>query len=188
MKSWRWSSSSFRRAAALPPVSHLISPEAELPTEPASLDEFFQFGELDNSIETSLNLFSGQPKHCAVEIDIIPPGKFWMEAGSHFKEASKPTIRSDRTGRRLSNAREYLEEGRLAGSVVSNARQRLPLINVERNVLESPKIVFRRVNRDTLPIAEACHQRLCALGHLFEKRCLIAFHRRRTVLKYSLLQ
>src|ERR1700730_2472752 len=37
MRSWRWSSSSSRRAAALPRVSRSISPEAELPTEPASL-------------------------------------------------------------------------------------------------------------------------------------------------------
>ena len=97
--------------------------------------------EVDNLIELAVNLMAGHTHDAAIHIDILTGGHLGMEASTDLKEGSNTASIGDMAGRRGSDVAEELQQGALAGSVLADDTDDVTLLDLERDILQSPDIV-----------------------------------------------
>src|SRR4029453_4874829 len=75
--------------------------------------------------------------------DVLAAGQLRMEAGADLEQAADATANLGATLRRARDARQDLEQRRLAGAVVSDDPDHLALLPPEGNVAQAPGRLLR---------------------------------------------
>ena len=103
------------------------------------IDELFDLGEIHDLVEFALDFNPLHAQDGAVQVDVLAPGQFGVEAGAHLEQAGDAALDLDPPAGGGGDAREDLEQGALAGAVAPDDPQHLALLDFERNVLERPE-------------------------------------------------
>ncbi len=116
------------------------------------VDEALELGELDDVVERVADLRALHPVDRAAQEDVLPPREVGVEPGAELEQGSDRAADRDPPARGLEDAREQPEERRLARAVPADDAERLPGLDLERDVAERPDL--RR------PLVAAAHDRL----------------------------
>src|SRR5262249_3611957 len=73
--------------------------------------------------------------------DILAPRQLGVKAGADLQQACHPAPDDDAAGARVGDAREDLEERRLAGAVAADDAHHLAALDLERHVLQRPELL-----------------------------------------------
>src|SRR5690348_1243850 len=79
------------------------------------VDKPFDFGKRDDLVEFALDFGFLHTQDRAVQIDVLATGEFGMKSRAHLEQRANPAPDLSVAFRRLGNAREDLEQSRLAG-------------------------------------------------------------------------
>ena len=103
--------------------------------------------EVDDLVEAPVDIPPRHAEDRGVEVDVLPPGQLGMEAGADVEQRAGAPPRPGETGGGLGDAREHLQQRRLAGAVRPDQAERLVLRHREADVAQSPQIrgLVRRV-------------------------------------------
>src|SRR5262249_13316756 len=80
------------------------------------------------------------------QVDVLAAGQFWMESRSHLDQRGQASLDPDFTGRRRRHLRQQLEDGALAGTVVTDDAERLAARDLEGDVATRPDLGGRCAN------------------------------------------
>src|SRR5665647_1086453 len=78
------------------------------------VDEALDTGEVDDLVEVPIGLFARQPEDRRVEIDVLPAGQVWVEARAELEQSGQPSPEANRSGRRLEDSADHLEQRAIA--------------------------------------------------------------------------
>ena len=101
-------------------------------------------GELDDLVEALRDLAALHAEDRAVQVDVLAPGELRMEAGADLEQAPDAPADLDAPARRRGDAREHLQQRRLAGAVAADDPEHLALLDLERHVAERPDLLRLR--------------------------------------------
>ena len=104
-------------------------------------------GEVDDLIELARDLGLGHAHDRTVHVDVLAAHHFRMEAGADFEERGDAASGPDGAGGGRSDAREELQERRLAGTIAADDADHIALLNLEVDVLERPDAFARALAR-----------------------------------------
>ena len=96
------------------------------------------------TISSNLRWISARrmPRIAPLKIDVLAPGQFRMETGADFEQAANAAVNLGTPGGRFGDAREQLEQGRLAGAVASDEAEHLARHHVEAHVAQRPHVAL----------------------------------------------
>ena len=121
--------------------------EADLHTATVILqflvDEPFEFGEGDDSVEFLVDLLLGHAEHRRVEVHIVPTGKLGIEPDAELEEGRDHPINLHLAFVGFIDTGEDFEECRLAGTVASDDAEKFPFFHLERDVIERFEFLIR---------------------------------------------
>ena len=108
------------------------------------IDEFTNLGELFNLGKLRVDLFLRQTKNSGAQINILPSGKFRIEAGAEFQQRRHAPAYVYIALARIQNAGHDLQQSAFAGSVLADNAKRLAALDLETNIVQSRKVVMKR--------------------------------------------
>jgi hypothetical protein len=118
------------------------------------VDEPLHLRERDDLVELRLDLAPPHPEDGAVQVDVVAAGELGVEAGADLEQradgAADPSLARGRDG----DAREDLEQRRLARAVVADDADRLPPVDPERHVAKGPELLAVAHEPGTPSLAE----------------------------------
>ena len=85
-----------------------------------SVDELLELGERHDLVETLVDLTTRESEHDAVDDDVLTPGDLGVKAGAQLDEGGHAAVHSQGASGGLRDARNELEQGGLAGAVLSD--------------------------------------------------------------------
>ncbi len=88
------------------------------------------------------DLLPCHPQNGAVEVDILPPGQFGVEAGAHFEQTGDAAMEFDAAISGVGDAGEDFEEGTLACPIATNDAHYFAALDFKGDVLQCPDDVF----------------------------------------------
>ena len=97
-------------------------------------------GKVDDLIELAVDLGLLHAEDGAVEVDVLAPGEFGMEAGADLQQAADAALDLDLAAGGGGDAREDLEQGALAGAVAADDAEDLALPDLEADIPEGPEL------------------------------------------------
>lgn len=103
------------------------------------VEEAFDSSEGDDGVEVAGDLAATHAEDAAVEEDVFAAGEFGMEAGADFEQATDATAKFDAARSGFDDAREYLEQGTFAGSVLADDADRFAGLHFETDVFQGPE-------------------------------------------------
>src|SRR5581483_3434387 len=103
------------------------------------VDEPLDPRELDDLIEAACDLGAAHPEDRPVQHYVVAARQLRVKAGSDFEQRAESSADLRAALGRIGDAREDLEERRLAGAVRADDAEDLTLPHVERNVTERPE-------------------------------------------------
>ena len=106
------------------------------------VDELPDPGKLDDVVQLALDLAPLHSEDRPVEEDVLAPGELRVEARAHLEQAADAATDDRTPRRRCRDARQHLEQRRLAGPVPSDDSEDLALVDVEAHVPESPDLLL----------------------------------------------
>ena len=115
------------------------------------IQEAFDFGKGDDFVEFPDYLGPGHAEYCPVQEHILPACQFRMKAGSNFQQARDPPRDGNPSRRRIGNAAQDLEQGRLACAVTSDYSDSLARFDIEGDVFQCPELLTRTCIRPFMP-------------------------------------
>ena len=122
------------------------------------LGELAELGELDHAVGAHPGLLRGEPHHHAVEQDVVAGRELRVEADAQLDEGGDPPGDPDRAAVGGVDAREQLQERRLAGAVAAGDAEELARPDVERDVVEGAELpVLDGAKRVQDPLLEGLH-------------------------------
>ena len=95
----------------------------------------------DDVVVDAIRLAAGEPEERRVQVDVLAPRELRMEPGSELEEPRHPPALTDQSLGRPKDPGDHLQERALAGAVVPDQREELPLGDVERDVAQGPEIL-----------------------------------------------
>src|SRR5258708_1839617 len=101
-----------------------------------SIDELLYFRERNDLVESSCGLFATHTENGAIQEDVLPPGKFWMETSPHFEQAADSAVKFDMTCRRAGYTRQNFEQRGLACPVAADKTENLTGFDVEVDIIK----------------------------------------------------
>jgi hypothetical protein len=110
------------------------------------VDELADAAELDDVVELRVDLAALHAEDRAVQIRVLTARELRVEAGADLEDAADAAADRRRPLRRRRDAREDLEKRRLAGAVLADEADHLPLLDRERHVLERPEVLRRVID------------------------------------------
>ena len=122
------------------------------------VDEVCDAGEVDDRIELGTDLAAAHAEDRAVQIDVLAPRQFTVEAGADFQQATEAPGHVDAPRRGVNDAREDLEQGALARAVATENAKNFTRLHIEVDVAQGPE--GRAVFVFSPAAAERRHQRL----------------------------
>src|SRR5690606_3548481 len=108
-----------------------------------SVEELVNARERDDLVELGLNLRATHSQNGAVEEDVLPTGKFRVEAGADLEEAGDAAADTDAAGRRLGDAAQHLQQRRFPRAVAADDTYDFARLNGEAEVAKGPEVLFR---------------------------------------------
>src|SRR5205807_6188671 len=108
------------------------------------VDEPLDLGERDDLVELRLDLAPPHPEHRAVQVDVVAARELRVETGADLEQRADGAADARLAGGRHGDARQDLEQRRLARAVVADDADGPPALDPERRVPEGP---------DLLPVA-----------------------------------
>src|SRR2546425_7626511 len=84
------------------------------------VDELLDFGEGYDLVEFTLDLGAPHAEDRTAQVDVLASGQLEMEAGADLEQAAHAAVNFGPPRARFGDAREHLEQGRLAGAVASD--------------------------------------------------------------------
>src|SRR2546423_11106537 len=82
--------------------------------------KFLDLSESNDFVKFPADLSACHTENRAIQEYVLAPGQLRVEAGSHFQETRYPAAQRYPARSRLSDARQDLEEGRLARAVLAD--------------------------------------------------------------------
>ena len=119
------------------------------------VDEALELGELDDVVEGLADLRALHPVDRAAQEDVLASREVRVEAGAELEQRADRACDREPPARRLEDAREQAQEGRLAGAVPADDADGLPGLDLERDVAQRPDL--RRL--DLVPAHDRLLQR-----------------------------
>ncbi len=107
-----------------------------------SIDEFADFGEVDDLVELRGNLVLVQPQDRPIQVHILAPGHVRMEARPQRNKRPHPPPNRNLPPIRRKNPGDQSQQRRLATTIPPNQAQAFPAPQVKRDIPEGPE--FRR--------------------------------------------
>ena len=101
----------------------------------------FAAAEVNDLIELGLDLGAAHAQDGAVHEDILTPRHLAMEACANFQERTNTTMGADSAGGGTGDAGEEFQEGRFAGTVLTDDADDVALLDLEVDVAERPDVV-----------------------------------------------
>jgi hypothetical protein len=111
------------------------------------VEELLDAREIDDLVELGQHFPTRHAEDGAVQEDVLAPGQLGMETGSDFEQAGYSTVEFHSPARRLQNARQDLEQGRLSGAVATDDADDLAALDLEIDVAQCPEL-FQHVALD----------------------------------------
>jgi hypothetical protein len=105
------------------------------------VDEALDLGEGDDLVELALDLAAAHAEDRAVQEDVLATREIAVEARPDLEERPDTAADARLAVRRLGDAREDLEQRRLAGPVAPDDAEDVAARDVERDVVERPQDV-----------------------------------------------
>ena len=159
-----------------------------------SVDEGSDIRELHDLLEAALDLAALHVEDRPVQEDVLAAGELRMEARAHLEQRSDPAAKACLSLGRQGDLGEDLEEGALAGAVVTDHPQRLPTLHLEVDVPQRPELLrFRTPSHVLDPLADPLRQQLVAglvpadlvaLAEVVDLDCDVVGHAQMTSAKY----
>src|SRR5713226_5682063 len=103
------------------------------------IDEFFQLRERHDFIEFALDLRFAHPQDRAGKERVFPARQLGMEAGADFQQRPDPPANLRPARRRARDARQNLQQRRLARAVPPDQAEDFAFPDFQRHVLQRPK-------------------------------------------------
>ncbi|OPZ17381.1 MAG: hypothetical protein BWZ10_01214 [candidate division BRC1 bacterium ADurb.BinA364] len=100
------------------------------------VDELADVGEFGDFAEARGDFGLREPKHRAVEEDILAPGEFRIESGAQFEQGAQAAAHQGFALRRTQRSGEDLQQGAFAGPVDADDAQAFAALEVERHVAQ----------------------------------------------------
>ncbi len=105
------------------------------------VDELLHAREVDDLVEARLHFPARHAEDRAVQEDVLAPGQLLVEAGADLEQASDAAVQLDPAKGRLEDARQDLEQRRLAGAVVADDADDLAALDLEIDVAQRPEFL-----------------------------------------------
>jgi hypothetical protein len=119
------------------------------------VDERLQLGEGDDVVEVALGLAAGQAEDGRVQVDVLAAGQLAVEAGPQLQQGRDPAPDRDRAGGRGEDARQHLEQRRLARAVGADQPHGLAGADLEVDVAQRPERLRAGLAVQQQPLLEA---------------------------------
>ena len=108
------------------------------------VDRVLDLRERDDLVEPLADPRPCQALQHAVELDVLAPREVGVESGAELEQRADPAARGDPPLGRRDDPRDQTEQRRLAGPVAADEPDRLPGLDRERHVPESPHLLCPR--------------------------------------------
>ena len=105
------------------------------------VEKSFDFGEVNDLVEFLPDLRPGHPEDRSVQKDVLATGQFRVKAGADLQQACDTAAYDRPSTIRLSDAAEYLEQRRFAGSVPPDNSEHLAALHLEAHVAQGPELL-----------------------------------------------
>ena len=99
-------------------------------------DEVLDLTEVDHVVEDALHHFLGETKHRAVEKNVVATGEFGLKSGSEFEERGEAAPEVNLTRGGLQDSADAFQQGRLAGTVMTDQTDGFVRVHAEADVFE----------------------------------------------------
>ena len=99
------------------------------------VDELLELGKRDDLVEYERGVLLRQTEDCRVHEDVLAAGQLVVESGAELEQGGYPAPGDDLASGRLEDARDALEQRRLAAAVVAEDAHRRARLDVEVDVL-----------------------------------------------------
>ncbi|OQA42175.1 MAG: hypothetical protein BWY52_02294 [Chloroflexi bacterium ADurb.Bin325] len=121
------------------------------------VDELLDLGEGDDLVELAADFGLGHAQDRTIEEDVLAAGQLRVEAGTHLQQRADPAVDLRPAAGGLGDAREDLEQRRLARAVAADDAHHLAAPDLEGDILERPELVG---GGGGMPAAEYAAQRI----------------------------
>ena len=111
------------------------------------VDELLELGERDDLVEAALEVAPRHAEDRAVEEDVLAAGQILLESRAQLEQRRDLLDPGDRAGRRGEDARDALQERRLARAVVAEQPDGRSFGDVELDVAQRVELLARRPSR-----------------------------------------
>ena len=115
------------------------------------VDELLDLGEGHDLIKLAVNLRLLHPQDGAIQVDVLSPRQFGVEAGAHLQQAADPTMDLSLPLCRLGDPRKDFEQRALPCTVAADDADDFAVLDFEGDVLESPNVFRLRIADCGLP-------------------------------------
>ena len=112
------------------------------------VEELLHPREGDDLVELASDLGAAHAEDGAVEIDVLASGELGMKASADLEQAGDAARDRDAPFARLGDARQDLQERRLAGAIAPDDAEHLAALNLEAHVLQRPEFLGRLAAHD----------------------------------------
>src|SRR5215207_2767470 len=119
------------------------------------VDEGLELGEGDDVVEVAMGLAAAQAEDGRVQVDVLAAGQLAVEAGPQLQQRGDPAPDLDRAGGRGQDARQHLEQCRLARAVGTDQPDGLAGADLQTDVLEGPEPLGAGLAVQQQPLLEA---------------------------------
>ena len=105
------------------------------------VDEVVQLGEVDDAVEAAQRVALGEAEHRRVDHHVVAGGEIGVEADPELDERRHAAVDVDVARVALVDAREALQQRRLAGAVAAHDAEELAGLDGERDVAQRAQLV-----------------------------------------------
>ena len=119
------------------------------------VDEVLELGELDDLVETPVDLAAGHAQHDTVDEHVLAPADLGMKARAELDQSRDPSVDAHLAARRPGDSRHQLQQGALARPVAADDAAGRARRDRQRHVVQRPE----RLVRAQMPNQAAGEQR-----------------------------
>ena len=124
------------------------------------VDELLDAGELDDRVEVPLDLRACHPEDRTVQEDVLAAGELRVKTRPDLEQAANSSADLRPAGGRSRDARQDLEQRRLAGAVAADDADDFACLRLERDVADGPDRLFLFAPVTRSPALELLHDRI----------------------------
>ena len=101
------------------------------------VDEVTDVCKGEDIVKSLVDLFLGKSTHGSIQVDILDSCVLGIEAGTQFQKSRDSAFDLNLTAGRIQDSGDDLQDGRLTGTVGTNDTNRLTLLDVEGDSIQS---------------------------------------------------